>query len=350
MQYACESNGVTRNPLDRPILSILVPCWNEKETIRNLLEAIRDQSYPLDRIETVIADGGSTDGTLEEVERYRASNPTHRVLLVHNRKRNIPSGLNLAIGASTGEILMRLDGHSAPNREYIEGCVRLLQEGKGDMVGGKLDVVPRNGGWMARSIAIAASHPAGVGDSHFRFSSEPREVDTIAFCAFHRKWIDRIGLYDETLLSNEDYDFNSRFRRAGGRIWLDPSLLTTYYPPPTFSRLARQYLRYGFWKARMTIKSPGSIRWRQFMPPTTLVSAVLLAGLGVRFEPCRLILAAGTSAYLLVLLSVGFSRAIRKQPDPLIGVGVPIAIATMHLCWASAFLWSLATHPFRKVG
>ena len=334
--------------MDRPNLSILVPCWNEKETIRSLLEAIRDQSYPLDRMETIIADGGSTDGTLEEIERYRVSNPAHRVLLVHNSKRNIPSGLNLAIGASTGEILVRLDGHSAPRREYLEGCVELLQEGKGDMVGGKLDVVPRNGGWMARSIAIAASHPAGVGDSHFRFSSEPREVDTIAFCAFHRKWIDRIGMYDENLLSNEDYDFNSRLRQAGGRIWLNPSLLTTYYPPSSLPRLARQYLRYGFWKARMTMKSPTSIRWRQFMPPTTLVCAALLAGFSVPFEPCRLLLAAGITAYALVLLAVGFSRTIGRESNPFIAVGVPLAIATMHLCWASAFLWSLVTFPFRK--
>lgn len=322
-----------------PYLSILVPCFNEQATIFDLLEAIGKQSYPMDRLETVIADGGSTDASLAEIERFRLANPACRVVVVQNEKRIIPAGLNVAIRASQGEILLRLDGHSSPAPGYLEACVRLLEEGKGDMVGGGLDVVPRSQSWSARSIAAAVSHPAGVGDSHFRFSDQAQEVDTIAFCAFRKSWVDRIGYYDETLLANEDYEFNSRLRRAGGRIWLDPKLRSKYYPPASYSGLRRQYWRYGFWKAKMAWRFPETLRWRQILPPLAFLAGTILFMLGFLFSGFWNTLIVVVSLYIVVLGLVSIQQAWNRR-DPILVGGIPLAILIMHLNWAMAFVTS----------
>lgn len=293
-------------------------------------------------METIVADGGSTDGTRKVIELYRTMHPEHKVVFVENPDRIIPAGLNRAIEASTGEILMRLDGHSRPSQGYLEACVRLIQDGRGDMVGGVLDIVPRDGSWQARSVAAAVSNPVGVGDSHFRFSKEAQEVDTIAFCAFRREWIERIGNYDESLLSNEDYEFNSRLRKAGGKIWLEPSLRVQYFPPATILRLHKQYWRYGYWKARMALRFPETLRWRQFLPPAVLlVGLVLLAG-GFLSAWLWWILSLISCLYGALLLATSVTQACRRA-DLILLVGMPISIATMHVSWAGAFLWSLAT-------
>jgi len=196
--------------LIRPLVSIITPCYREEKTIGRLLEAVRAQTYPVEMMEVVVADGISDDGTLREIELFRRSRPELCVRVLENPDRIIPSALNRAIAASHGEILLRLDGHSLPSSEYVATCVELLQRGKGDMVGGVWRIQPGDGSWQASAIAAAASHPFGVGDAYYRWASSAREVDTLAFWAFRKAWIDRVGLFDETLHSNEDYDFNSR--------------------------------------------------------------------------------------------------------------------------------------------
>ena len=332
---------------DLPLVSVVVPCFRERERILVLLDGIRFQTYPLDRLEVVVADGLSDDGTREILTKYTADHPELKVVVRDNAQRIIPAALNIAIRASTGDILVRMDGHSRPSQDYIATCVEMLRQGAGDMVGGVWSVKPAGEGWMKRSIAAAASHPAGVGDAHYRWATEPREVDTIAFWAFRREWIETVGYFDEGLQSNEDYDFNSRFRKAGGKIWLDPRIACDYFARPDLWSLAQQYLRYGFWKARMAVVNPSTLRWRQLLPPSALLGmAILLVGLfAARGFAVPLAIAMGCYAAVLVGSSI---ECAWKRKDPLLVVGVPVAIATMHLCWASAFLWSLATYPFRK--
>jgi GT2 family glycosyltransferase len=172
-------------------------------------------------------------------------------------------------------------------------------------------------------------------------------VDTLAFWAFHRSWIDKVGYFDQTLLANEDYDFNSRFRAAGGRIWLDPTVSCVYYARSTFASLARQYWRYGYWKAKMAMRFPETLRWRQFLPPSVLLAGVLMLLGGFLAQWLWWILAAIAGLYTSILLAVGTVQAIRRADLP-VAFGMPIAIAIMHVCWAAAFLWSFASGSHRR--
>ena len=324
-------------------VSVIIPCYNEVATIQPLLDALYDQTYPRQAMEVIISDGGSTDGTPAAIEQWQSAHPDLPVTVCVSPSRSIPAALNIAINAAQGEIIVRLDAHSKPNPEYVARSVETLEAGKAENVGGVWDIQPGNETWIAQSIAAAAGHPIGVGDARYRFTDQAGYVDTVPFGAFHRDLLDRIGLFDETLLTNEDYEFNTRVKQSGGRIWLDPGIRSAYVARATLNALSKQYWRYGFWKVQMLRRCPKTLRWRQALPPTFVAGLVLLtiAASFWQFALWTLIGIAGL--YTLILLLVGLQQAVKKK-NPALTLGVPLAIATMHFCWGTAFLWGLV-HP-----
>jgi hypothetical protein len=228
-----------------------------------------------------------------------------------------------------------------PYPDYVERCVQVLQTNLGDNVGGVWEIEPGGEDWQARSIATAAAHPLGVGDARYRLGGLAQEVDTVPFGAFHRSLIKQVGHFNEKLLTNEDYEFNTRIRLSGGTVWFDPSIRSKYFSRQNLAELSRQYWRYGYWKARMLKRYPGAFRWRQ-LAGVFVISFPLLAILGIWFWWARWILASEIVLYLLVILFAGIQMAVKKGDAALV-IGVPIAIATMHFSWGTAFIWSMIT-------
>lgn len=323
-----------------PLVSIVVPCYNEASTIRLLLDAVCSQTFPREQMEVILADGMSEDGTRDQVRAFQQEHPELSIRMVDNPRRIIPAGLNCAIDAARGEMIIRLDAHSMPYPEYVARCLAALQARLGENVGGVWEIRPSRNTWTARSIALAAAHPLGVGDALYRYASRAGEVDTVPFGAFTRETYERVGRFDETLLTNEDYEFNTRIRNTGGRIWLDPAIRSVYFARPTLAALARQYFRYGYWKWRMLRRYPGTLRWRQALPPL-LVMSMLVLGIAALFLPAaRLLLAAELLGYFAAL-TVGTAHAVWKRKDAPLFIGVPLAISVMHLSWGAGFLWSM---------
>ncbi len=323
-----------------PLVSVIVPCYNEERTIGLLLQAIDRQTFPREQVEVILADGMSTDRTREEVARFQQAHADLCVRIVDNPKRNIPSGLNQAIQAAQGEYIIRLDAHSVPADDYVARCLQALQAGKGENVGGIWQIRPGDDGWMARAIAVAAAHPLGVGDALYRYTREAAYVDTVPFGAFRRETLERVGLFDETLLTNEDYELNTRIRQQGGRVWLDPQIRSGYFARSTLSALARQYWRYGYWKWRMLRRYPKTLRWRQALPPLFVVGLAGLLLLAPWLGLARNLLLWVVCAYLLILIAGSLAPA-RKQHDAALLVGIPLAIASMHLSWGSGLIFSM---------
>ena len=321
-----------------PTLSIIIPCYNEEKTIRTLLDAILAQTYPREKMEVVIADGLSDDRTREVIAAFQQEHPDLDLRLVDNPKRIIPAGLNLAIGASRGEILLRLDAHSAPQADYVVRCVQALEERRGDNVGGVWDIRPSAAGCVAASIAAAAAHPLGVGDALYRHATQAQIVDTVPFGAFRRDLLERIGLFDETLLANEDYEFNTRIRQSGGKIWLDPAIRSVYFSRPTYRALAKQYFNYGYWKWQMLRRYPETLRWRQALPPLLVLTFLGFLLLGF-FSPFFIFLFGLEFFFYFLIL---FLAALQKKT-----LGLPFAIATMHISWGSGFLWGALSSLFK---
>jgi succinoglycan biosynthesis protein ExoA len=335
----------------QPFVSIIVPCYNEEKTIPDLLSAVFAQTYPHARMELVIADGMSTDKTRELIDQLSQDNKDLTIKVLDNPLRNIPSALNRAIRESTGEMIVRLDAHCMPIPEYVERCVAALQSGKGDNVGGVWEIRRGADTWIAESISVAAAHPLGVGDAMYRLKAGAGAVDTVPFGSFHRTLIDRIGFFDEALLANEDYEFNARLRGSGGTVWLDPSIRSIYFSRASLGALAAQYWRYGFWKWRMLRRYPHTLRWRQALPPLFVLSLIILIVLCLLTMSACYLLFAEVILYFAVLCAAGLKTAVETR-NPLHLLGLPLAIATMHLAWGSGFLWSALLTPFavRKNG
>jgi len=332
-----------------PKVSVIIPCYNEQSTIRLLLEALHVQTFPRAQMEVILADGMSTDGTRDEIAAFQKDFPDLEVRVVDNTLRNIPSGVNRAIEASRGEIIVRSDAHSKPYPDYVANSVIALEEGRGDNVGGVWEIRPGAETWIAKSIAVAAAHPLAVGDALYRHAKHAAEVDTVPFGSFRRTLIEKIGYFDESLLTNEDYEFNARVRGAGGKIWLDPSIRSVYFARPTLLELIRQYWRYGFWKWRMLRRYPNTLRWRQALPPLFVLSLPALALLSIFVPFARLVLAGELVLYFSIMILAGLYTAIRQRKPYLI-FGLPLAIPAMHMTWGSGFLWSILTSSSKKNG
>ena len=325
-------------------VSVIVPCLNEQNTIVQLLQAIYGQSYPLDEIEVIIADGLSTDHTREVISAFQSSHSNFKIKIIDNTKRVIPSGLNRAIESAQGDYIVRMDAHSIPDKDYIKKCVDRLDKGLGDNIGGIWKIQPGANTWIAKAIAIAASHPLGVGDALYRIGGIAQEVDTVPFGAFRRELIDKIGMFDETLLTNEDYEFNTRVRQSGGKVWMDPSIHSVYFARSKFRELGQQYWRYGYWKAQMLRRYPKTLRWRQVLPPLFVLVLISLGLLSLVWNLSRWLLGIIVLLYMLIIFIVGIKMSIRNKDISMV-IGVPLAIATIHLSWGTALLWGLVSKP-----
>jgi cellulose synthase/poly-beta-1,6-N-acetylglucosamine synthase-like glycosyltransferase len=286
----------------------------------------------------VIADGLSLDRTRQVIQDFQQGHPDLKVIVVDNPQRIIPAGLNQAIAAASGQYIVRLDAHSIPAADYVERCIIALEAGLGENVGGQWEILAGSGGWQGRGIAAAAAHPLGVGDARYRLGGNAQVVDTVPFGAFRRSLVDQVGWFDESLQTNEDYEFNVRVHQSGGRVWFDPGIRSAYIARKELGELARQYWRYGFWKARMLRRYPATFRFRQ-MAGAFVLSFPVLALLSIWLPWAGWLLILEIALYLLALLAAGIQVAVQQRDLAMIAA-VPLAIATMHFSWGIAFVWS----------
>ena len=325
-----------------PQVSVIVPCYNEAATIHATLEAIHTQTFPCSGMEVVISHAETGDGTLDVIAGFQRAHPDLAVRVVENQGGSIPSALNRAIEAAQGEFIIRMDGHSKPYPDYVEHCVRALEEGRGANVGGVWEIQPGAPGWVAGGIAAAAAHPLGAGDAAYRLRPEAGAVDTVPFGAYRKALVGKIGAFDESLLTNEDYEFNVRVRRSGGTIWLDPRIRSVYFARSTLGALAKQYWRYGFWKWRMLRRYPDTLRWRQGLPPLFVAGVLGLAALSIFWQPASILLTIGLLLYLLIVALAGVREAMRRR-QPRLAFGFSLAVIVIHFSWGGGFLWSMAS-------
>jgi succinoglycan biosynthesis protein ExoA len=316
---------------------VIIPCLDEERTIGGLLAALAGQTFPAADMEVLVVDGGSRDGTVEIVRAVADRVPAPRIRLLDNPDRSIPCALNIGIREARAPVVVRMDAHAVPDTRYVERSVRALGQKRGDVVGGVWDMHALDPRPVARAIASAAGSPIAVGDALYRFARHAAKVDTVPFGAYLKDMADALGGYDETLPVNEDYEFNARVRARGGTVWMDPAIRSRYVPRASFRALARQYARYGFWKAEMLTRHPGTIRARQALPPAFVAVLAILAVASTRSPRARGLLALQAVPYLGALAAAGLDEG-RRRHDVAVGIGMPAAAATMHAAYGLGFL------------
>jgi succinoglycan biosynthesis protein ExoA len=315
-----------------PTVSLIMPIRNEADFIEHSLGAVLAQDYPSDRLEVLVVDGMSDDGTRSIVQRMLAGRP--HACLLDNAQRIVSAAMNIGLAKAQGELIVLVGGHAVIAADYTSQCVHLLRETGADCVGGSIRTVAVTP--AADSIALAMESPFGVGGVRFRTSHHKAQwVDTLAFGAYRREVFDRIGTFDEELVRNQDDEFNYRLRAAGGRIWLDPRIHSTYYARSTPRALWRQYVQYGFWKVRVFQKVPGSAQLRHWIPPLFVLAVVGGLPLALLAPVLRPIYLAGLALYLLVNLAVSIRLAAREGWQHLLRL--PVTFVILHAAYGLGY-------------
>jgi len=334
------------------IVSIVIPCRNEESFINKCLDSIIANDYPKDKLEILVVDGMSEDGTREIVENY--SKKYSFIKLLSNQKRIVPTALNIGIQNASGEIIIRMDAHNVYKNNYISKCVRYLNEYDADNVGGIWVTLPGKESLIAKAIAIALAHLFGVGDSYFRTGvKEPRYVDTVPFGCYKREVFGKIGLFDEELVRNQDDEFNLRLIRNGGKILLVPEIISYYYGRDSLAKLWKMYYQYGYFKPLVAQKVGAILTWRQLIP-SVFVGSLILTGLLSFFSDYflwlfLLIVVFYLSANLAFSISIAFKGGLKLLPV------LPIAFVTLHFSYGLGYLkgiWDfmiLKRHLRRKI-
>lgn len=323
------------NGVELPRASVLIPCRNGANWIGMCLECIDKNDYPKDRLEVLVIDGMSEDNTRAIVEEFIRLRPYIR--LIENPKKITPAALNLGIAMSSGQVVLRMDVHVEYPPNYISSLVRWLLVSKADNVGGVCLTSPSKNTVMAHAIAIGMSHPVGVGNSYFRIGvNRPCWVDTVPFGCFRRELFDKIGLFDEDLVRDQDDEFNSRIILSGGRILLVPDVVCQYYARDSLGKLWRMLYQYGYYKPLAARKLKRVFTFRQLMPPLlvfALVSAVVLCPWAWL---AGILLCLIGSAYA-TFLGMGVMQ-VAFYHGPLVAVAVLPAFLTLHFGYGLGYL------------
>jgi glycosyltransferase involved in cell wall biosynthesis len=342
----------SETPSGLPLVSVIVPCRNERRYIADCLESIARNDYPVDRLEVLVVDGESTDGTRDVVADY--SRRDSRIRLLDNPRCITPTALNIGIRAARGSVVMRMDAHCHYPVTYISQLVGWLDRSGADNVGGVCRTLPANESAPARGVALALAHPFGVGNARFRIGvHEPTWVDTVPFGCYRRSVFDTIGLFDEDLARNQDDEFNHRLVKHGGRILLVPDVHVDYFARASIGRLARMYYQYGFFKPLVIKKLGRILTLRQLAPPLFTAAIIATAALapwsalaGITFAA----LALGYGGAAALAAAIGTSRDA--------GFRVKAALATafpaIHLGYGLGFIagvwqfWVLGRLPEKR--
>jgi succinoglycan biosynthesis protein ExoA len=300
-----------------------MPVLNEERHLELAVRAIFAQDYP-GPMEVCLALGPSTDATNDVAMRLQADEP--RLRTVDNPTGKTPAALNVAIRATSGDIVVRVDGHSVLSPGYITRAVETIRRTGAANVGG----VQKAAGTtpFEEAVAAAMASPFSMGGARFHTGGTEGPVDTVYLGVFKREAIEQVGLFDESLIRNQDYELNIRLRSAGHIVWFDPQLEVEYRPRPTLRALARQYAEYGAWKRHVLRLHPKSLKIRQIVPPFTLIA--LVASIVVApWAPITLI---APAIYL-----VSTAAASIKTSWPHI-FRLAIIFPTIHMSWAWGFL------------
>jgi succinoglycan biosynthesis protein ExoA len=326
------------------VVSVIVPCRNEIRHIRLFLESLLQQELSPDYdCEFLIADGMSDDGTRRVLAEFQ---PLFKSLIIlDNNHQTVSSGLNSGILHARGGIIIRMDVHTEYASDYIRECVKALENTAADNVGGP--ALPRGRTYIERGICLAYESTFGSGGAAFHNATFEGYVDTVTYGCWRKSTLQRLGLFDEELIRNQDDELNLRLTRSGGRIWQTPKIRSWYHPRSTLMGLARQHVQYGYWKAHVIRKHRIPASWRHLVPGAFAMALLFLGTTALFWSWSARMLALLLMTYggaSLVASIVACRRAKNLTFLPV----MPVVFAAYHLPYGLGFLGGLCDIALRR--
>jgi len=318
------------------LVSVICPIYNEEKYMAACIESILEQDFPKEKLEFMLIDGMSTDKTREIIKHYTATHSFIR--LIDNPDKVAPVALNMGIKNATGNIIIRIDGHSSFPKNYISALVKYLIDLNADNVGGLWKTLPAKDTLICNAIAIASGNKFGVGNSlHKVGCKQVIQTDTVPFGCFRREVFDQIGFFDENLLRTEDDEFNARLTAHGGKIFLIPDIIINYYARDTFNKMCKMYYQYGLYKPLVMKKLGKPATIRQFFP--MLFVLYLFFGLGLSFfsKIIMIVYLSIMLVYWVLGLMIGIKEAKLNKKAGLIYL-LPLTFFMIHLSYGWGYI------------
>ncbi len=331
---------------DFPFVSVIMPVFNEEKFIERSLVAVLEQDYPSDKLEIIVADGMSSDQTREIVRFMEAHFPNVR--LIDNPERIVPTGLNRAIAAARGEIIVRLDGHCEYPKNYVRKVVELRQELGADTVGGVL--VPTGLSYAGKSVAAAYHSPIGLGSTALKaseVSERVREVDTVHGGCWKRERLLAVGGFDEEMVRNQDDELSFRLRKNSGKIFQTLAVPVKYHVRDSFKKLFLQFAQYGYWKVRVVRKHPQQASPRHVVPALLVLTIFTTAILGLFFQFALWAFVGFFGFYFATVAMVSGIQAWRGEKR--LWPGIVFALMAIHFGYGIGFILGCARAAFGQL-
>lgn len=317
-------------------VSLICPIYNEGKFISSFIESVLRQDYPKSNTEVLLLDGMSTDNTREIISDYTAK--YEYIKMLDNPQHVVPYSLNKGIRMSKGDVVVRLDAHCVYPDNYVSRLVDELYRLDADNVGGVWNTIPANDSIKCIAIALASSHPFGVGGSEHKIGAKRTKlVDTVPFGCYKREVFDRIGLFDEELTRNQDDELNARLINNGGKIYLVPDVVITYTARDSMQKMRKMYYQYGLYKPLVNKKLGKPATVRQFFPALFVMG--VMVGLPFCFvsDVFAVIYIVIAAVYWLLGLCIGISKA-KKFKRLALAVYIPWTFFNVHMSYGIGYL------------
>jgi succinoglycan biosynthesis protein ExoA len=332
-----------KNETERAIISVIIPCRNENKYIQDTINSILCQKNEGYAFEIIVVDGMSQDGTREILNELSTKNQNIKV--IDNPAKVTPVALNIGIKNSSGKYIAILGAHAEYSDDYFSENLELMKtHPEVSCTGGP--IISKGKNYFAKAAAIAMSSPVGVGNAKHRFPEYEGYAEMACFPFFKREVFDKYGLYDESLIKNQDDEFCFRIRLRGAKIFISNKVKSTYYVRDSFSKLFNQYFSYGKWRIPVLLKHKIAISYRQQVPALFFVTIAFLFMISCYFHNIYI------GLFLPVLyffILIGFAVSYLKKENIKVIRYLPAIVFILHFSYAIGFLSGIIKSGINKI-
>lgn len=332
------------------LVSVCVIALNEKGWVENLLADIAGQDYDKKKLEVLLIDGGSSDGTKDIFRAFARENGAdyHDIKVLDNPGRTQPCGWNVAINNYSGEAMIRVDAHARIPKDFVRLNVETLQSGE-DICGGYRPTILRDETAFNNTLLLAENSMFGSSIAPYRRDVGNTYVKSLFHGAYRRRVFDKVGLFNEKLLRTEDNEIHYRMRSAGFKFCYNPKITSAQYVRSSLTKMLKQKYGNGYWIGATSKVCPECLSLYHFVPflfvVAIIISTVLCLATGLTWVKALTGLMWGMYWLVAVVMAVVGVIGAKKEQRSLFNLLLPLLFFLLHISYGAGTLVGL----FKKI-